>query len=321
MKYLRFFVSFFVLLCGIIAKSETPKGIPKPEEDFATKEVHESLQRYIETLTEIELMSPAEAIPKLNEMMVRTFRWQDDESMAVYKSAQQKLLSIPGHAKYFTDPIEEAYESDAKSLRIAQAQPEWQALMGKIENTDEGAEVMFNLNSHLWGDYRDISSKNLSMLGHIPSTESVRALGHYLRKRDEPEIKKYNSPETGFSAAKSLTEMVSDGPIQIWIASWEDVPRWEKWFDEVKAGKRTFRFVGSDVDYTLDGPANAATLKRIKERNSSTQRPNITKKPVTPSNDPTHTNQKGPVFHVGLLAAILVCLASFIYYFRRRHIA
>ena len=115
--------------------------------------------------------------------------------------------------------------------------------------------------------------------------------------------------------------MVSDGPIQIWIASWEDVPRWEKWFDEVKAGKRTFRFVGSDVIYTLDGPADAATLKRIKEGKMTSQRPDRTKKHISASNDLTHPNQKGPVFHVGLLAAILVCLTSFIYYFRRRHIA
>ncbi len=320
MKYVRFSLQFFFLLCGPIAKSETLQGMPNSGEDFATKEVRESLQRYVETLAGMESIPPDEAISKLSEMMVRTFRWQNDKSIAVYKSAQQKLLSIPNHTKYFTDKIEEAYESNAERVRTFESQPEWKAAMAKMEQTGEGSKGMFDLLSRMWGDYAEICSVNLGMLGHIPSTDSVRALGNYLQDRDEPDIESH-SPGTWSRAAESLTELISDGPMQTWQASYEDVPKWQNWFDEVKAGKRTFRFVGSDVDYTLDGPADAATLKRIQERNLSRPRPNITKKHATPSEAPTGTNQKGPVFHAGLLAAILFCLAALIYFFRCRHIA
>ena len=236
----------------------------------------------------------------------------------IYDRLQKEFLTIPDHAKYFTDKIEEAYESHAVKVRKIVYPPDWETRVQKMIEA-QGFESYQDWLRGAWGDCEEINAKNLGMLRHIPSTESVRALGHYLWERDEPDIK-IERPKTGNLATDSLTEMIADGPMQSRLASWEDVPKWQKWFDEVKAGKRTFRFVGSDVDYTLDGPADAATLKRIKERNSSTQRPNIPKKHATPSETPVGTNQKGPVFHAGLLAAILFCLAALIYFFRRRHI-
>lgn len=238
----------------------------------------------------------------------------------IYKQMQELVASIPGHTNYFTDKIEESWKSNAERVKLSESHPEWQAALKKKEHTVEGAQLMFDLHSRMWGDYGEIRSENLGMLGHIPSTDSVRALGHYLWKRDEPGIR-FHSPDTERPAAQSLTELIADGPMQTWTASYEDVAKWQKWFDEVKVGKRTFRFVGSDVDYTLDGPADAATLKRIKERNSSIQRPNLTKKNGAPFEALAGNNQKRPVFHVGVIASILFCLTALIYFLKRRHIA
>ena len=244
----------------------------------------------------------------------------DPEIDIIYKQIQEVVVSIPDHAKYFTDPIEESYGLNAKRVRLFESQPEWKAAGENAKLTDEGSLGMFNLISGMWGDCGEICSKNLRMLGHIPSTESVRALGRYLRERDEPDIE-IHPPYTGELAVESLTELISDGPMQTELVSVDDVPKWQQWFDEVKAGKRTFRFVGSDEIYTLDGPADAATLKRIKEEKMTSQRPDRTKKHFTPSDAPAGTNQKGTVFHGGLLAAILLCLAALAFLLKRRNVA
>ena len=319
MKYIRFSLQLLFLICGMIVKSETPKIIPKSEEDFATKEVRESLQSYVKTLAEIELMARNEAIPKLNEMILRTFRWQDDESMAVYKSAQQKLLSIPDHTKYFTDPIEEAWKLNAERVRLFESQPEWRAALEKSEQTGEVSEGMFDLLGRMWGDYPEICSKNIGILGHIPSTESVWALGRYLQERNEPDIK-IPPRGTGILAAESLTALISDGPMQIWMARGGDVTKWQKWFDEVKAGKRTFRFVGSDVDYTLDGPADAKKLERIRNQDLSEKHSGGRREPAMASEKQAVPSKMEPFFHVGLIAAILLCLAAIVFLLKRRNV-
>jgi hypothetical protein len=315
MKYVRFSLQFFFLLGGMIAKSEPLKGIPKSEEDFATKEVRESLHRYVETLAEIESMPPNEAIPKLNEMILRTFRWRNEESMAVYRSAQQKLLSIPDHTKYFTDKIEESWKSHAEGVRKIEFPPDWNTQLEELLRKAESPEGYFNWLRGQWGDYEEICSKNLGMLGHIPSTQSVRALGHYLRERDKPDIK-IEWPKTGNTAAESLTGLISDGPTRIWMASWEDVPKWQQWFDEVKAGKRTFRFVGSDVEYTLDGPADARTLERIRNKDGGIQRSAAKREQATMSGAQAATNSKGPAFYAGLIAAALLCLSALAFLYK-----
>ena len=288
-------------------------------EDGASAQ-HKGLAKWRKDIVNSDQLPANERIDLLSRALDNISRfniYQVSERIELYDMARDKMASIPGHTNYFTDKIEESWKSNADSVRVSEAKPEWQALLKKMEDTAEGARYMFDLHSRMWGDYGEIRSKNLGMLGHIPSKESVRALGHYLWKRDEPGIK-YKSTNTEQLAAESLTELIADGPMQTWLASYEDVAKWQKWFDEVKAGKRTFRFVGSDVDYTLNGPADAATMKRIKERNSSTQRPNITKKPVTPSEASSGTNQKEPVFHGGLLAAILLCLAALAFLLKRR---
>jgi len=234
----------------------------------------------------------------------------------IYKQMQEMMTSIPDHAKYFTDKIEETYESHAKVVRKIVYPPDWDTRVQKMVET-RGFESYQDWLRGQWGDCEEINSKCIGMLGHIPSTESVKALGRYLRERDEPDIR-IERPRTGSLAAESLTELISDGPVRIWMASYEDVLKCQKWFDEVKAGKRTFRFVGSDVAYTLDGPADAVTLKRIKERNSNTQRPNEKREHIRTSDVPVGTNQREPLFHIVLLAAILLCVAALTYIIKRR---
>jgi hypothetical protein len=280
---------------------------------------HEALAEWREDILNCDELPVNERIELLGSALrkISQFsRFQVSERIEIYDMARTKMASIPGHAKYFTDKIEEAYESNAERVRTFEGQPEWKAALEKAKQTGEVSEGIFNLVGGMWGDYGEIRSENLGMLGHIPSAESVRALGHYLRERDEPDIK-IHSPDTGRPAAESLTGLITDGPMQTWMASYEDVPKWQKWFDEVKAGKRTFRFVGSNVEYTLDGPADARTLERIKNKVAGVQRSAAKREHATKPGAQAATNSKGPALYAGLIAATLLCLSVLVFFYKR----
>lgn len=239
----------------------------------------------------------------------------DPEIDKVYKQIQELVTSIPDHTKYFTDKIEEAYESHAEIVRKIEYPPDLATRVQKMIEA-RGIEFYRDWLRGQWGDYEEISSKNLGILGHIPSTESVLALGHYLRERDEPGIK-IECPKTGNLAAESLTGLISDGPMRTWMASWEDVPKWQKWFDEVKAGKRTFRFVGSDVDYTLDGPANAKTQERIRNKTVSIQHSAVKRGHAIVTEAIPRLSAKEPAIRVGVIAALFLCASALALLYKR----
>ncbi len=290
---------------------------------------HEGLTQWRKDILNSDQLPTNERIELLVRALDKISRfniYQVSERIEIYNMAQDKMTSIPNHANYFTDKIEESWKAKAESVRAIEAKPEWQALLKEIKNSAEPGRYLFGMQSRLWGDYEEICSKNLGILGHIPSTESVKALGHYLWKRDETGIQ-YNSPNTESPAAESLTELIANGPMQTWMANYEDVARWQKWFDEVKAGKRTFRFVGSEVDYTLDGPADANTLKRIKDKNSSTPhaikagspQDRESRKTPAPKNPPVPENdgeKKGISWIIA--ATIMILILSIIRWVRRK---
>jgi hypothetical protein len=78
------------------------------------------------------------------------------------------------------------------------------------------------------------------------------------------------------------------GPSDRAGASYPDLERidaWKNWWNEVKTGKRTYRFIGSDIEYGPDGPIAAVQAQKHEKRpasdekgtapNSSTKAPTI----------------------------------------------
>ncbi len=295
------------------------------QEDGARAQ-HESLAKLRQSIWNSDQLPVSARIEYLSMALSKISRfsmYQVAERIEIYEVAQEKMGSIPSHTNYFTDKIEKSWKTNAERVRKWESLPEWQAAMNKIPPNGEGSMSRFNLLNSMWEDYDEVCSENLGMLGHIPSKESVLALGRYLQKRDEPGIIQH-SRETAFVAAKSLTELISDGPIQTWQADGEDIPKWQQWFDEVKAGKRIFRFVGSDVDYTLDGPADARTLERIRNKNSSNSsrpHPSGRREHAIASEKEVGLNKMGPVLRGGLIAAILLCSAALAFFLKCRNVA
>ena len=281
---------------------------------------HEALTQWRKAILNCEQLPEKARIELLIKALDKISRfsiYQVAERIEIYDLAREKMTSIPDHANYFTDKIEESWNSNAEKVRKIEFPPDWETKLEKLIQSGSDLQYYMDWQRAQWGNYEEIRSENLRMLGHIPSKESVRALGYYLRERNLSGIK-IEPPVTGELAAGSLSELISDGPTRTGQSSWEDVPKWQQWFDEVKAGKRTFRFVGSDVDYTLDGPANAKTLKNIGIENSGRPRPNKRMEDGKVSATFVKTIAKSPAYQYGLIAGIGLALASLVFVLKRK---
>ena len=299
MKYDRFLARLVLLLIAAISTSEAQKDIPNSDEDFRPREVRESLQRYSETLAQVDSMSPEQAIPKLGEMMVRTSRWRDAESMAISSRAQQKLLSIPGHATYYRDKLK-AGEAGV----LAGTMPLWQwenLTMNSFEPlehlpSEETVEVLAGFVDDNFSDTTSTNPEDTNYPGFL-----VMEAGHYI----------VNCP-----AAAALEALGIEQP------PYKDRPRrfgefktlWSQWWQEVKAGKRKYRFKGSDVLHPVNAPPGTGREVRRPERYPGS--PSVAKTLENPASKPTdEVKAERPNLHWPVFAAIVgVLLAGLVYW-------
>lgn len=155
----------------------------------------------------------------------------DDEQRQVFLAAQSALLSIPGHAKWFGDRIRQM--------------------------TDD--QIAGRPNSH----HPNQRGWDFQVLGLLPSPESVGVLGELLFDERNP----YKgipsdapwSPNSA-NAAYALSGMnivgrPARGDLRRDPA---DVRAWQLWFEQVRAGTRTFSFEGDPTIYSLSGPVDRA---------------------------------------------------------------
>jgi hypothetical protein len=162
--------------------------------------------------------------------------FQVSERIEVYDLAQNTLLSIPGHARYFADSIEEERK--------------------KIEH------IAPNTGGRL--DYDRLRQWHLETLAHLPSPEAVQVLGRYLTdERDfaamplPPPGKNPECP-TGGSAGNSRYATTAlekselrDKPYPPKTVYDNAVAKaaWQSWWKDIEAGKKTFSFIGRNVEY------------------------------------------------------------------------
>jgi len=209
--------------------------------------MHQTIVQYRETADEKAIEELALYVFKLN----RQSKGSDTDDLRI--EATQALISIPGHARL--------YQRRLENLRSAvKKEPLFAFQYGKAQ--DELYE----------------------MLQYAQSAETVAVMGDLL-----------NDPE-GRNGKTILGGPISDGdeemPINCQLAShtlaglgiqsppkakpssvgFEDVDAWKQWWDEIKSGKRTYRFVGSPVEYGPDGPVSAKDLSRREHDRQSNPR-------------------------------------------------
>lgn len=219
-----------------------------------TPEQIEKLDRALETWRVLEEGPGNRSHEEYIEVLGRGLRKTSNDTIfyqggadEVHEILKAKLLSIPGHAEYFGNRINEEREK-VDRLRA------------------EGNE--YATTSDLYHAQR----YGFETLSYLPSVETVRVLGSFLeddRGKDRmfgPSGERSGEfPNRGF-AAQTLAQLpIANKP----ATDPEDVRKgttvlsatYLKWFKEVESGKRTFRFIGDPVDYDLRGPSKRGAVE------------------------------------------------------------
>lgn len=166
-----------------------------------------------------------------------------------YYVMQETLMSIPGFAGFFADPI--------KQLRQ------------KVQETTDVNKK--NIIYHGEGNVKmshDVLCINLTTLQYLPAAESVSVLGHFLEDPEGRDGFLINGGKAGISrsisgvACSIIKKIGIENPPQVEPSPdlWLEIDAWKQWWLEVKSGQRTYRFKGSPIEYNADGPVPGQAL-------------------------------------------------------------
>jgi len=192
-----------------------------------------ALNAWIQKTEDASKMDPNRAIELLGTGVRKLSRpsiYPIDERLEVYEMVQKKLISIPGHAEYFGDMIRKATDDQIAGTH-------------KYHPTER------------WWQYETLQQ--------LPSPETVKVLGELLFDEkgqmftDDP-VRDSSLPQANCRyAAQSLAVLIDKPPYdsKLYPSSDSALDAWRLWYQQVKAGTRTFRFKDSPVSYTLTGPA------------------------------------------------------------------
>lgn len=162
----------------------------------------------------------------------------------VYGEIQTEILSIPGYAQYFADEI----ESERQKI----------PMLRKRDGT--------------WRRYDRRRFEILRLiLVELPGPESVAMLGHYLHDERDPEPP--SSPSQDWDSPKPSSEIASEALAHIGLRNHpvtkkdfmhvDAIVRNRAWWEEVKSGKRTFSFIGQNVEYRFKPDGTWETLPMV----------------------------------------------------------
>lgn len=175
----------------------------------------------------------------------------NDAQREVYEKARQLLLSIPGYADYYANRV-------------------------KAARAELNAETVSYKRGPLQSKLRKTKVDCFETLSLLPSAESVRVLGEFLYDeegrvppsppgtkddRNRRQRKAGESPNS-FYALRAIANLpIVSKPTRREMNRTvydEDIELWRIWYEQVKAGNRTFQFEGDPKHYNLEGPVAKA---------------------------------------------------------------
>jgi hypothetical protein len=241
----------------------------------------EILQEW-ESLIEATKKMPVEkAVPTLAEMMVKASKYhifQVRERFSIYDKSRDLLLATPGHSTFF---------------------------LQKWKNNRHSISTTFIC----------------EYFPHVPSVETVGVLGELLADEhprpplaaDRSNVEAVLSAHPNCDhAVRVLQKLLQDPPTAKGRYNFStDLPKWRDWYEEVKAGRQTFRLVGDPTHYTLRGPSKRGAIGQVPRRDN---RPAL----VSPTK-PAHTvpKQLAPKIIPYLIVGLFL-LAGIVYRLRRK---
>jgi hypothetical protein len=297
--------------CMLIALVGYSFGVPIGEtntEDYSIKsdqqrerQIQELAQECAVSIEKAVNLSPDQSIPQLGYTLKRLGGWQRPDTLTVYNEAQSKLLSIPSHATYYRNKIKAA-QAEVKAGRMT---------------------------LNVWSRLRIDSFQTLQ---HLPSEETVEVLIGFLEDNfacaDSRNPEDYQIPglesyrEWDMSvrapAASSLANLGIENPpgrTDSHIDGGGVRRGWIQWWNEVKAGKRKYRFKGSSVEHPVNAPPGTAREVRRPERHSEPPSKEKTT-PIPVQEPPRSEREKGPQW--SLFAAIAAAMVAVMLYFIKR---
>jgi len=253
-------------------------------------------------LTEIakqKTLEPSEAIPRLGLWLLQlnNNNGREEGGRPVFTAAKKTLLSIPGHAEYFGNRINE--EREKLDRRRAE---------GK-ELSVPGAGA---------GDLSSAQERGLRILTYLPSVETVRVLGEFLsdERGAGNELSRSGDLTGEFPTHKMAMAALSKlpiansptGPITNSEQIADGLKSWRQWYSEVKEGRRTFRFIGDPVDYDLRGPSKRGAIGPQGDRTE--KRP----EPATAGTSPSVSQYVKEPGYLPYLSALGLLLGGLGYY-------
>jgi hypothetical protein len=302
----------FLMIGGLLG-AELP-----PEEIQAQKE---GLEKWRGIAIQAPNMPKEEAILKLSEGLRKTSRsnmYSIEGTQEVNRLLRDKLLAIPGHAKYYQQKIEKM-RSDL--LEISKKNP-----LEVIKMQQEGMEVIDEPN------YLSDTESALRTLEYMPSAETVSVLGHFLNDPEGRDGKTLlgnprHRPGDDFPPRASNAEVATDVIRELGIEhppfkergtiTAEEIDAWKDWWNEVTAGKRTYRFIGSNIEYGPDGPASKEATQRAdrnQKRDAERAAGHIKSEPArsaTASAGNTKANS-GSIVSIAAALVVLLSIAGFL---------
>jgi len=208
----------------------------------------------------------------------------------VFHAAKAALLAIPGHAGY--------YEKAIKELQL------------KLESAPKDEKWNYA------NDYSNLQWDGFQILGQLPSPETVRVLGDFLYDESGGFNPKDGDPMPSIDeimaqqkkncvlVARPLFNLIDNPPVSADQGNAVEV--WRLWYEQVKAGSRTFRFKGNPTEYDLNGPAPKEKLQRVeRDRKRDGERAVGHKKSTsTPASEAAITQTNKPYSLTWLIAAV-----------------
>jgi hypothetical protein len=210
-------------------------------------EQQKSLSLWVIEIEKTKQMPQGQAIELLGRCVVKmtkTSIFQIDDRWDVYRNAQAALLAIPGHAEYYRDKVLEVRKIRDQAV-------------GNIQYSGKA------------GDYRNALHEAMETLKQLPSPETIRVLGDFLSDQSanpfSPQDGMKESPTSHVAVGALCCLPLVSKPADTKYAyqAKDDLLAWQAWYEQIKAGTRTFRFEGDPQEYDLNGPASKEKLQRI----------------------------------------------------------
>ena len=249
------------------------------------------------------------------------------EAQEVYETVHSMLLSSPGHAKSCQIRIESMRE---------------EVLLNHKKTDDEIVKLQTSgVELKNEGDYIKYITFSLTNLRFLPSSETVAVLGEFLndpegkdgktllgRSRSNPGDDFPPSPMIAELAVSSIRALgIEHPPFRELRANPNggifdgEVDAWKDWWNEVKEGRRTYRFMGSSIEYGPDGPASKELIQRVERdrKRDDEKAAGHRRSSTAPESENALTQVSKPSSIAWLVAIIGLGGAAVWYFLRGRH--